>query len=316
MRTATELPTAQAPLSGPLNLLDQVGRTPLLRLRRASLGLAPGVEVYAKAEWHNPSGSIKDRPAANILRSALQSGRLAPGDWLLDSTSGNMGIAYATLAASLGIRVHLALPANASRKRIEMLQMLGAELTLTDPLEGTDGARRIAAQLAAQSPDRYFYADQYANPANWQAHYQGTGPELVQDTQARLTHLVAGLGTTGSLVGTGRYLREHLPGVRLVAVQPDGPLHGLEGLKHLPSSQVPDIYDPAVPDETRPVATEQAYAMARRLAREEGLLVGPSSAAAAVAALELAGELEEGVVVTLFPDSGLKYLDEPFWEAA
>jgi cysteine synthase B len=297
-------------------LLRQVGWTPLLRLTRVIEGLAPGVEVYAKAEWRNPSGSIKDRPAANILHTALQSGRLQTGGWLLDSTSGNMGIAYATLAARVGVRVHLVVPANASRARLELLRSLGAELTLSDPLEGSDGARLVAAELSAAAPDRYFYADQYANPANWQAHFQGTGPEIVQDTRARITHLVAGLGTTGSLVGTGRYLKERVPGVRVIAFQPEGPLHGLEGLKHLPSSHVPDIYDPAVPDETRLVATEAAYAMARRLARQEGLLVGPSSAAAAVAALELARELEQGVVVTLFPDSGLKYLDQPFWEAA
>jgi cysteine synthase B len=302
--------------TGPLDLLAQVGRTPLIRLNRVTQTLAPGVEVYAKAEWHNPSGSVKDRPAANILRRALQTGRLSPGSWLLDSTSGNMGIAYATLAASLGVQVHLALPANASRYRIELLQTLGAQLTLTDPLEGSDGARRVAGELAQRDPGRYFYADQYANPDNWLAHYHGTGPEIVEDTQGRLTHFVAGVGTTGTLVGTGRYLREHRPDVRVVAFQPESPLHGLEGLKHLPSSHVPEIFDPGVPDQTRTVATEAAYAMARRLAREEGLLVGPSAAAAAVAALELAAELETGVVVTVFPDSGLKYLDLPFWEAA
>lgn len=307
---------APSALPLPAALFDQVGRTPLLRLTRVTEGLAPGVEVYAKAEWRNPSGSIKDRPAANILDSALQAGRLQPGGWLLDSTSGNMGIAYATLAARVGVRVHLVIPANAGRTRLDLLRGLGAELTLSDPLEGSDGARLVAGQLSAAVPDRYFYADQYANPANWQAHYQGTGPEISQDTQARITHLVAGLGTTGSLVGTGRWLKQHIAGVRVIAFQPEGPLHGLEGLKHLPSSHVPEIYDPGVPDETRLVATEAAYAMARRLARQEGLLVGPSSAAAAVAALALASELEEGVIVTLFPDSGLKYLDQPFWEAA
>jgi cysteine synthase B len=314
--TAVASVSAQPLPAADLGLLEQVGRTPLLRLTRVAQGLAPGVEVYAKAEWRNPSGSIKDRPAASILDTALQTGRLQPGGWLLDSTSGNMGIAYATLAPRVGVRVHLVVPANAGRIRLDLLRSLGAELTLSDPLEGSDGARRAAAELAAAAPDRIFYADQYANPANWQAHYQSTGPEIVQGTRARITHLVAGLGTTGSLVGTGRWLKEHVPGVRVIAFQPEGPLHGLEGLKHLPSSHVPEIYDPAVPDQTRLIATEAAYDMARRLARQEGLLVGPSSAAAAVAALSLAGELEAGVVVTLFPDSGLKYLDEPFWEAA
>lgn len=305
----------RAALTGALDLLDQVGRTPLLRLRRVTEGLAPGVQVQAKLEWANPSGSIKDRPASGILRAALQSGKLTPTRTLLDSSSGNMGIAYATLGAALGLRVHLVLPANAGSARQQLLRALGAELTLSDPLEGSDGARQVAAELAQGSPERYYFADQYSNPANWQAHYRGTGPEIEHDTQGAVTHLVAGLGTTGTLVGTGRYLKEHIPGIQVIAMQPDGPLHGLEGLKHLPSSRVPRIFDPSVADDTRTVPTEQAYAMARRLAREEGLLVGASAAAAAVAALQVASELEAGVVVTVFPDSGLKYLDEPFWEA-
>lgn len=299
-----------------LDLLDQVGRTPLLRLQRVTERLAPAVQVHAKLEWANPSGSVKDRPAAGILRSALRSGLLTPQRTLLDSSSGNMGIAYATLASSLGLRVHLVLPANAGAMRIQLLRALGAELTLSDPLEGSDGARQAAAELAQGSPGRYFFADQYANPANWQAHYAGTGPEIAQDTRGFVTHFVAGLGTTGTLVGTGRYLKQRIPGVQVIAMQPDGPLHGLEGLKHLPSSHVPSIYDPEVADQTRTVPTEQAYAMARRLAREEGLLVGPSAAAAAVAALQVASELEAGTVVAVFPDSGLKYLNEPFWEVA
>jgi cysteine synthase B len=234
---------------------------------------------------------------------------------MLDSTSGNMGIAYATLAASIGIPVHLTLPSNASDARQSILRALGAELTLTDPIEGSDGARQVAAELAKHEPDLYYYADQYSNPANWRAHYQTTGPEIWEATQARVTHFVAGLGTTGTLVGTGRYLKELLPSVRIVGFQPEGPMHGLEGLKHLPTSDVPEIYDPDLADEMIGVKTEDAYAMARRLAREEGLLVGLSSAAAAVAALEVAAELERGLIVVIFPDSGLKYLDDPVWSS-
>ncbi len=294
-------------------LLRSVGNTPLIPLRRLS---STAVEIYAKAEWHNPSGSVKDRPAAAILREAIHSGELGNGRSLLDSTSGNMGIAYATLAASIGVSVHLSLPANADNARKRILSALGAQLTLTDPLEGSDGARRVAAALAADHPDRYYYADQYANPANWRAHFDTTGPEVLRDTDDRITHFVAGLGTTGTVVGTGRYLKEMVPGIQIVAFQPASPLHGLEGLKNLPSSEVPEIFDPLVPDDILEVRTEDAYAMARRLAREEGLLVGPSSAAAAVAALALAEQIDSGVIVTLFADSGLKYLDLPFWYEA
>ncbi|GMR10187.1 MAG: cysteine synthase family protein [Anaerolineae bacterium] len=291
-------------------LLGTVGNTPIIPLRQLHSG---AVEIYAKAEWHNPSGSIKDRPAAAILREALQSGELSNGRSLLDSTSGNMGIAYATLAASIGVTVHLTLPANANKARKGILNALGTQVTLTDPLEGSDGARHAAAAVAAEHPDRYYYADQYSNPANWRAHFETTGPEILRDTDGRVTHFVAGLGTTGTVVGTGRYLREAAPGVQIVAFQPEGPLHGLEGLKNLSSSEVPEIFDPRVPDETLEVRTEDAYAMARRLAREEGLLVGPSSAAAAVTALALAERMDTGVIVTIFADSGLKYLDLPFW---
>lgn len=294
------------------SLLDHVGNTPLLQLR----GLAPEpVEIYAKAEWHNPSGSVKDRPAAAIIQAALESGELGDGRRLLDSTSGNMGIAYATLAAPLRIPVHLALPANASALRKALLRALGAEFTLTDPLDGSDGARRAAQKLAVEDPKRYFYADQYANPANWMAHYRTTGPEIAAATGERLTHLVAGLGTTGTLVGTGRFLKERLPETSIVGFQPEGPMHGLEGLKHLASSDIPQIYDPELPDQMLRVTTEEAYAMMRRLARQQGLLVGPSSAAAAVAAVQLAAGLTQGVIVVIFPDSGLKYMDDPVWGA-
>ena len=292
------------------DLLGAVGNTPLIRLRRLS---STPVEIYAKAEWHNPSGSVKDRPAAAILREAILSGDLGNGRVLLDSTSGNMGIAYATLAAALGVPVHLTLPANANDARKGILNALGAQLTLTDPLEGSDGARHVAAALAAENPDRYYYADQYANPTNWRAHFETTGPEILSDTDGRVTHFVAGLGTTGTVVGTGRYFNEAGPEVQIVAFQPESPLHGLEGLKNLPSSEVPEIFDPLLPDDILEIKTEDAYAMARRLAREEGLLVGPSGAAAAAAAVALAEQIESGVIVTLFADSGLKYLDLPFW---
>jgi cysteine synthase B len=287
----------------------------LLPLRRIAARLSPRVHLYAKAEWFNPGGSVKDRPALNILRTALAEGRLAPGMRLLDSTSGNMGIAYATLGAALGISITLALPANASPERVSILRALGADLILTDPLEGSDGAIQVARRMAAEQPERYFYANQYDNPANWRAHYHSTGPEIVQQTGGRVTHFVAGLGTTGTLVGVARFLREYHPEIRIVAGQPDSPLHGLEGLKHLPTAIRPGIFDPDLPDRTLDISTEAAYAMVRRLAREEGLFVGISSGAAALAALQVAGELEEGVVVTVFPDAGYKYLsDQALWE--
>jgi len=274
------------------------------------------VKVFAKAEWFNPGGSVKDRPALSILRTALANGDLRDGKRLLDSTSGNMGISYATFGAVLGIPVTLAVPANASPERISILRALGAELILTDPTEGSDGAIRTARQLAAEKPGRYWYANQYDNPANWQAHYGSTGPEILCQTDERVTHFVAGLGTSGTLTGTGRYLREQLPNVKIIAFQPDASFHGLEGLKHMPTAIQPGIYDPSFADETRAVRTEEAHEMVLRLAREEGLFVGISSGAAAVAALRVAEELDEGIVVTLFPDAGYKYLsDKSLWEA-
>jgi cysteine synthase B len=291
-----------------------VGNTPLLPLQRVTDGLAPGVQVLAKAEWFNPGGSVKDRPALRILRAALAEGRLEGGKRLLDSTSGNMGIAYATFGAALGIPVTLAVPANASPERLAILRALGAELVLTDPLEGSDGAIRTAQVLAEEQPERYYYANQYDNPANWQAHYFTTGPEIVQQTGGKVTHFIAGLGTTGTLTGVGRYLRQYNPEVRLIGMQPDAAFHGLEGLKHLPTAILPGIYDPGLADRTILISTEAAYAMVRRLAREEGLFVGISSGAAALAALEAAAELDEGVVVTVFPDAGYKYLsDKALW---
>jgi cysteine synthase B len=304
-------------LPAPAGLEAAVGNTPLLPLRRITAGLSPKVQVLAKAEWFNPGGSIKDRPALNILRTALSDGRLTPGKRLLDSTSGNMGIAYATFGAVLGIPVTLALPSNVSQERITILRTLGAELILTDPLEGSDGALRVARGLAEEEPVRFFYANQYDNPANWQAHYYTTGPEIVQQTRGHVTHFVAGLGTSGTLTGVTRYLRQYNPDIQSIAAQPDAPFHGLEGLKHMPSAIQPGIFDPTLPDLTIEISTEEAYAMVLRLAREEGLFVGISSGAAALAALQVASELEQGVVVTVFPDAGYKYLsDKALWEPA
>ena len=302
---------AQPALPG---LASHVGNTPLLPLQRVTFGLSPRVRVFAKAEWFNPGGSIKDRPALNMIRSALAGGDLKPGKSLLDSTSGNTGIAYATFGAALGIRVTLTVPANASPERIAILQALGAELVLTDPLEGSDGAIRVARKMAADQPEKYWYANQYDNPANWQVHYQTTGPEIFAQTNGRVTHFVAGLGTSGTLTGVGKYLREVNPSVQIIAAQPDSAFHGLEGLKHMPTAIKPGIYDPQFADHTLGIETEASHEMVRQLAREEGLFVGISSGAAALAALQVARELDEGVVVTVFPDAGYKYLsDKALW---
>lgn len=297
------------------DLTAHVGNTPLLPLRRLGRDLPEQVRIFAKAEWFNPGGSVKDRPALNIIRTALEIGDLGDGRRLLDSTSGNMGISYATFGAALGIPITLAVPASASPERLSILRALGAEVVLTDPTEGSDGAILMARQMAAEKPDRYWYANQYNNHANWQAHYKSTGPEILCQTDEQVTHFVAGLGTSGTLMGTGRYLREQLPNVKVIAFQPDDSFHGLEGLKHMPTAIKPAIYDETFADETFGVVTEDAHAMVQRLAREEGLFVGISSGAAAVAALKIAEGLDSGVVVTLFPDAGYKYLsDKSLWE--
>lgn len=296
-------------------LITRVGNTPLLPLRRVTGGLPQAVQIFAKAEWFNPGGSVKDRPALNIIQTALASGDLAEGKRLLDSTSGNMGISYATIGAALGIPVTLTIPASASPERFAILRALGAELMLTDPTEGSDGAILVAREFAKERPDLYWYANQYNNPANWQSHYESTGPEIVAQTNGEVTHFVAGLGTSGTLMGTGKYLREQLPDVKVIAFQPDAAFHGLEGLKHMPSAIKPGIYDSEFADETLEVKTEEAREMTLRLAREEGLFVGISSGAAMVAALHVAERIEEGVVVTVFPDSGNKYLsDTNLWD--
>ena len=279
--------------------------------------LPPSVSIFAKAEWFNPGGSVKDRPALNIIRTAIANGDLHPGKRLLDSTSGNMGIAYATFGAALDIPVTLTMPENASPERISILRALGAELVLTDPLEGSDGSILVARKMVAEKPDLYWYANQYDNPANWLAHYQSTGPEIWAQTNDMVTHFVAGLGTSGTMTGVGNYLREMDPSIQIVAGQPDAAFHGLEGLKHMQTAIKPGIYDVNFADRTVEVSTEDAHAMVLRLAREEGLFVGISSGAAAVAAMQVASELETGLVVTVFPDAGYKYLsDKTLWGGA
>jgi cysteine synthase B len=294
-------------------LIELVGNTPLLRLERIARDVWP-VELYAKAEWFNPGGSVKDRPALNMILDGERAGRLTPGKTILDATSGNTGIAYAWIGAARGYRVRLALPKSASIERKRILKAYGADLVITDPGEGSDGAIREARRLYAQEPDRYFYPDQYNNPANWQAHYHGTGQEIWEQTQGRVTHLVAGLGTSGTFMGTARRLKELNPEIRAISMQPASPLHGLEGLKHMETAIVPGIYDPSQADEDLALETEDAYEMVRRLAAEEGLLVGVSAGAACAAALGVARRLRSGVVVTIFPDSGDKYLSERFWD--
>jgi cysteine synthase B len=296
-------------------LAAHVGNTPLIPLQRVTRALPSGVAVYIKAEWFNPGGSVKDRPALNILRNALARSDLVDGRRLLDSTSGNMGISYATFGAAFGIPITLTIPENASPERIAILRALGAEIILTDPSEGSDGAILEARKLSENKPDLYWYANQYDNPANWLAHYLTTGPEILEQTGGRITHFVAGLGTSGTMMGVGRCLRERNPDVKIISMQPDAAFHGLEGLKYMPAAIQPKIYDRSFADANIEVKTEAARAMVQRLAREEGLFVGISSGAAAVAAIEVAETLREGVVVTVFPDAGYKYLSErSLWE--
>ena len=277
-----------------------------------------GVELYAKAEWLNPGGSVKDRPAARIVAEGESSGRLTHDRVLLDATSGNTGIAFAMVGAARGYRVKLCVPRNVTPERIRILRSYGAELVPTDPLEGSDGAIREARRLYSESPDKYFYADQYSNEANWQAHFDTTGAEIIEQTSGRVTHFVAGLGTSGTFVGTGRRLRQFArekgQHITLASVQPSSPLHGLEGLKHMESAIVPRIYDPSLADEDLRVDTEDAYQVVRRLASEEGILVGLSSGAALYATMQLAATLREGVFVTVFCDSGERYLTQQFWD--
>jgi cysteine synthase B len=299
------------------SLIERIGNTPLLRLDALTRDL-PGVALLGKAEWYNPGGSVKDRAAANIVAEARRNGQLRPGQILLDSTSGNTGIAYAMLGAAEGFPVTLCMPENVSRERKQILQGYGANILYTDPADGSDGAICMARELARNHPDQYFYADQYSNEANWKAHYYGTANEIWQQTQGRITHFIAMLGTSGTFVGTTRRLKELNPAVKCISLQPDSSFHGIEGAKHMPSAIVPKIYDPRLADQNLEIATEDAYAMARQLSRNAGLLVGISSAAAVVGCLKIARELpqrkgREAVIVTILCDSGEKYLSERFW---
>ena len=310
---------AQAPDGPPLTLqtppiVALIGRTPLIRLTRVTGGLAPAVDLCVKLEGLNPGGSVKDRAALFIVQDALRTGALSPGKVLLDATSGNTGIAYAMLGAAMGFPVRLALAASVSPERLHILRAYGARLMLTDPEARTDGARRYVHELAASQPERYFHADQYANPNNPLAHYFTTGPEIWQQTAGQITHFVAGMGTSGTMMGVGRYLRERNPRVRLIGVQPDVAQHGIQGLKYFAAADVPAIYDPSVVDRTVNVKTSEAQAMARRLAREEGIFIGISAGAAIVAALRTAQELTSGVVAAVLPDGGFKYASARFWE--
>ena len=297
-------------------LAKRVGNTPLLRLRSVTAGLPPTVSVWAKAEFLNPGGSVKDRPALRMVSEGLRAGKLDNGRTLVDATSGNTGIAYAMMGAAFGIPVKLAIPANASPERRQILQAYGAELILTDPMDGTDGAQTVVRELVSADPEQYFYPDQYNNDSNWLAHFEGTGAEIINQTDGRITHFVAGLGTTGTFTGTSRRLKRYDSDVRCIAMQPDGPLHGLEGLKHLPTAIVPGIFDESLADRIETVSTEDAQEMTRRLSREEGLLVGVSSGGNVAAALRVARELEHGIVVTVLCDTGTRYLSDRFWKEA
>jgi cysteine synthase B len=302
-----------ADLSRPRSVLDLVGNTPLIRLRRFER--ADGrVQLYAKAEWKNPGGSVKDRAAVAMVLDGERRGLLIPGRTILDATSGNTGIAYAMIGAARGYPVKLCMPENVTPERKRILRAYGAELVLTDPMEGSDGAIREVRRIYELDRERYYYPDQYSNPVNWQAHYNTTGPELMAQTDGAITHFVAGLGTSGTFLGTGRYLREHKPTVTLVSVQPETALHGLEGMKHMESAIVPAIYDATLADIDLRVGTEDSYILTRRLAIEEGLLVGISSGAALSASLKVASTIEDGLIVMIFSDGGEKYLSERFWE--
>jgi cysteine synthase B len=296
------------------SVLDRVGKTPLIRLRRILPRETPAsVEVYAKAEWFNPGGSVKDRPALQMIRDAEAGGLLKPGKVLIDSTSGNTGIAYAWIGAAKGFSVELVIPRNVSEERKKILAGFGAKIIYSDPLLGSDGARELCRSIVEKNQEKYFFPDQYSNPSNWKAHYLTTGPEIWEETQGKVTHFVAGMGTSGTMMGTSRFLKEKNPKIFTLAVQPE-PFHGLEGLKHMESAVPVPIYETKRHDRKLTVETEPAYELTRRLAREEGLLVGPSSGAALLGVLELLKEVREGVIVVIFPDGGDKYLSTSLWE--
>jgi cysteine synthase B len=293
--------------------VDLVGNTPLLELPAISAEV-PGVRIFGKAEWYNPGGSVKDRPALWMIREGERSRALTPEKTILDATSGNTGIAYAWIGAALGYRVKLCMPKNASEERKKILRAYGVDFVLTDPGEGSDGAIREARRLYAEEPDRYFYPDQYSNPANPRAHYESTAPEIWEQTNGEVTHFVAGLGTSGTFVGTATRLKEHNPEIEVISFEPDSPFHGLEGMKHMESAIVPAVYDPTIADENLATPTEEAYEMVKRVAREEGILIGISAGAAVATALRVAQEIDTGTVVTVLCDGADKYLSESFWE--
>jgi S-sulfo-L-cysteine synthase (O-acetyl-L-serine-dependent) len=298
------------------SLLQCIGNTPLLRLERIGKDF-PNVEFCAKAEWFNPGGSVKDRPALSMIQAGLKSGALTAGKTIIDATSGNTGIAYAMIGAALGYPVRLCLPDSASHERKRILAALGAELVMTPGDEATDGAIRKVHEIVGADPQKYFYPDQYSNPANWQAHYHGTANEIWNQTEGRITHFVAGLGTSGTFVGTTRRLGELNPKIRCISLQPDAPFHGLEGWKHMETALVPSIYDATLADENLEVSTEESYRFVKRLAREEGLLVSPSAAAAFSGCVRVAKSIprdQHAVIVTVFADSASKYLSERFWD--
>ncbi len=314
MSTAPASPSASTAAPAASSLVDDIGRTPLLRLERVADDLPDSVAVYGKAEHLNPGGSVKDRPALRMIEAGLDAGAFRPEQTLIDATSGNTGIAYAMIGAAKGLDVALALPENASAERKKVLRAYGAELILTDPMAGTDGAQRRVKEIVDAHPDRYFYPDQYNNDANWRAHYDGTGTEILDQTDGAVSHFVTGLGTTGTFTGVTRRLKAHDASIRCVAVEPETALHGLEGLKHMETAIVPGIYAPDLADAHRTCSTEAAVDMTRRLAREEGLLVGPSAGANVAAALDVARSLDAGTVVTILCDTGTRYLSDDFWE--
>ncbi|HWO43931.1 MAG TPA: cysteine synthase [Candidatus Eisenbacteria bacterium] len=295
------------------SVLDLIGNTPLIEITRITGGLSSGTRIYAKLEGFNPGGSVKDRAALRMVQDGIRSGKLKPGKTILDSTSGNTGIALAMIGRVLGYPVELVVPANVSAERKLILKAYGAKVIYSDPLEGSDGAIRLCRKILEENPTRYFKPDQYFNPMNPQAHYENTGPEIFRQTRGRVTHLVAGIGTGGTIMGAGRYLKEMNPKIQVIAVEPDDALHGLEGLKHMATSIVPGIYHEEELDEKIPVSTEDAYAMVYRLSQEEGVLVGQSSGAAMFASLKLARRTRNATIVTIFPDFGDKYLTTNLW---
>jgi cysteine synthase B len=317
MSVSSSMAGVASPVRPATDILAQIGNTPLLRLQRITRDL-PGIEIYGKAEYFNPGGSVKDRPALNMILDGERTGKLKPGGTILDSTSGNTGIAYAMVAAARGYKVKLCLPSNASMERKRILKAYGAEIVFTDPGEGSDGAMRKVQEIYNADPDAYFYPNQYDNPANWQAHFNSTGPEIIEQTEGRITHFITSLGTSGTFMGTTRRLRQELPHVECISGQPSAGFHGLEGLKYMPTAIVPRIYDEKLADRNVWLETDDAHAMVKRLARVEGILIGISSGANVHAALTLGKQLHaqgrEAVIVTILCDSADKYLSEHFWD--